>query len=921
MNTKLSILCDKFIEAGWLAALILTPLYMNIYTHRMFEPDKATIVRCLALLMMAFYIAKLVDTFITRYRPAETPPPQNTGNTAIHFIKNQLFIGFGLFVIAYIISVLFSAVPYNSLWGGYDRMQGLYTSAGYWVIFLLVALNLRTKEQIDRIISTIIFTSLFIVVYAFIQRLGQDPVPWQQMDPSVRACATFGNPHFLATYLIIIIPLTLYKTIHSLNDKWLFPIPIILYCVIVLLQVITVFLTRSYSAIVVMFLGVSAFFFIYGWSSRKIVSASLGAFILIGGVIYFALFYMPKIITIENLPKGIGAIESRPGTSARINVIMWKGVWGLITDKDNPFRFIIGYGPESLSTVYYKNYTMELAKLEGANVHADRAHSFYLDIWVWHGIIGLFAYLLILISLIYLGFKTTLLKTPPNQNAPPDNFNIIVIGFISALIAHIIESLVNITTTQSFTYFWIFAAVIYALYRIKIFPPTEETITEVKPDEPQVTEPPNDFITIYSTHDPSEISIIRMKLQDSGMPFIIQNENLQNMLPGVDGFIAAQIQALRNDANNAKLLLQGIVKDANQITNQNILNIPETFNWKLYSLIGYATFTIIIAFALFSFSWPASRMITPEIKSVRDALLFIFLLWMVLGLILGVLIGARYLFWVYVGQTLLLAVIMVRRYWPDNTTDTDLLMIYSWGWFLLGFIIGALSIRNSRKPVKWGNPETVMAGIIALAVAFFVVINVNLPVLRADGFYKFCFSYDQSAEEVARQGKRDDAYQIRLMCIRYFQNALRFAPDERAYLNGAGRNFLELAKLSIVRSQENDIDTPNKLHTVPTIKEIIETDFVRRDDNNRLYSDYTYRDFAVLSYTCIQRAYELDPRNYERIIALIRVHRYLGDIDRDKTFLEKALKLCDEARKASPRNTKTDEEIRELQQRLKAFLK
>ena len=33
--------------------------------------------------------------------------------------------------------------------------------------------------------------------------------------------------------------------------------------------------------------------------------------------------------------------------------------------------------------------------------------------------------------------------------------------------------------------------------------------------------------------------------------------------------------------------------------------------------------------------------------------------------------------------------------------------------------------------------------------------------------------------------------------------------------------------------------------------------------------------------------------------------------------VEKALKLCDEARKASSLNTKTDEEIRELKLRLK----
>jgi hypothetical protein len=47
----------------------------------------------------------------------------------------------------------------------------------------------------------------------------------------------------------------------------------------------------------------------------------------------------------------------------------------------------------------------------------------------------------------------------------------------------------------------------------------------------------------------------------------------------------------------------------------------------------------------------------------------------------------------------------------------------------------------------------------------------------------------------------------------------------------------------------------------------------------------------------------------------------MGGIKQDKTFIEKALKLCDQARKASPQNTKTDDEIRELNKRLEAFPK
>jgi tetratricopeptide (TPR) repeat protein len=196
----------------------------------------------------------------------------------------------------------------------------------------------------------------------------------------------------------------------------------------------------------------------------------------------------------------------------------------------------------------------------------------------------------------------------------------------------------------------------------------------------------------------------------------------------------------------------------------------------------------------------------------------------------------------------------------------------------------------------------------------FIIAESNLAMLRADGFYKFCFSYDTSAEEFNKRGEKEAAYQTRLACARYFQNALRYAPGERAYLNGSGRNFLELSKMIGERIRSGIIKEPpkNKLKELPTIKELIEIDWHR-------IRDFSPRDFLVCSASCIQKAYELDPKNFERIIAMIRIYRYWGDLDRDISKYEKGLVLCDEARKASPLNEKTDEEKRELDIRISSL--
>ena len=46
------------IEAGWLAAIIVIPLFFNIYSSRVFEPDKLTTLRSIALFMATAWLIK-----------------------------------------------------------------------------------------------------------------------------------------------------------------------------------------------------------------------------------------------------------------------------------------------------------------------------------------------------------------------------------------------------------------------------------------------------------------------------------------------------------------------------------------------------------------------------------------------------------------------------------------------------------------------------------------------------------------------------------------------------------------------------------------------------------------------------------------------------------------------------------------------
>lgn len=247
MQTKLSVFCSKIIEAGWLAAVVTVPLFFNIYTARTFEPDKITLLRSIVGIMVLAWIIMVVEQGIG-----------NTDNASVswserirRWVKLPLFLPTLLLVLIYIISTIFSISPKVSLWGSYQRLQGTYSALSYIVVFALMAGTMRARSQVDRLITVIIITSVPVGLYGIIQRYGLDPLPWAG-DVTRRVASNMGNPIFVASYLIMIIPVTLSRLIESMASiikeekaSWGHTILAALYIFVLAIQVIAVLFSQS----------------------------------------------------------------------------------------------------------------------------------------------------------------------------------------------------------------------------------------------------------------------------------------------------------------------------------------------------------------------------------------------------------------------------------------------------------------------------------------------------------------------------------------------------------------------------------------------------------------------------------------------------------------------------------------------------
>ena len=166
METRLSRICDAIIEAGWLAALVVTPLFFNTFSSRVFEPDKLHLLRSIALVMAVAWIVQLLDARLARRQRGAAEPVGAAARDA----AGPAHAGAGA-------SATWSAprsrsCPRISFLGSYVRMQGTFTFLSYVVIFAMVLTHLRSRAQVNRLIHTVILTSLPIASTASSSKPG-----------------------------------------------------------------------------------------------------------------------------------------------------------------------------------------------------------------------------------------------------------------------------------------------------------------------------------------------------------------------------------------------------------------------------------------------------------------------------------------------------------------------------------------------------------------------------------------------------------------------------------------------------------------------------------------------------------------------------------------------------------------------------
>ena len=872
MPTKLSRYCLGIMEAAWLAAVCIVPIFFNIYSSRIFEPDKITVIRSLALLTLGAWIIKIVDYGGIKWKDK----PQ--GISLLKYLwKFPLMAPVISLIIIYLIATIFSVTPLISFFGSYQRLQGTYTTFSYLVIFFSIISNLRTRNQINRLITTIILTSLPVSLYGLLQRYQIDPIPWGG-NVSIRIASNMGNSIFVAAYLIMVFPLTLGRIVESFrniltNDSQADGINLntakqitkaTIYIFIAGLELIAIYMSGSRGPL--LGLMASVYFLVLllsiHWRKRWLT------FTIVGLALAGATFLL--VFNLQNSPFNtlksstaigrFGKLLDPQSNSALVRQYIWEGTVKLVgihdplkfpdgsSDPFNSLRPIIGYGPEAMYVAYNQFYQPELGQVEKRNASPDRAHNETWDSIVITGFAGLFVYLTIFSSIIYYGLKWQgLIETPRNRT-----FFFIcligggIIGSISLIILKGIEFL-----GVGLPFGMIIGVVIYLTIEALFFPSKNYT---GKLDNPYSLLLIFLFAAIVGHFVEINFGIAIVTTRTLFWTFTGTMLVIGHILPATN---ISDVQVTPIEPTDDEIYSQkykkkdrpGSIKQRRKIGNKLNPIIGNQPDWIRYSLIGAAVIGIIIDTLGYDYvtnsahstspveiivisltqlvnqNYAVSFGITALVLTTWVAGIFLFVTeneenldyhdWVkAFGLISisSLLIG--FLFWLL--HAISLAIL--AGFTPANQNDV-IVQVNNIGSLLSKYYIYILIIIlivAFLLPDEWPKRSSIKSPIIIAVVpiilaAIFVIIKIsNLQVIHADIAFKMAEPFTKSNQW--------------MVATYLYKRALELAPKEDHYYLFLGRSYLEQAKTTdsvadqeaLILQAENDLKVAQSINPLNT---------------------------------------------------------------------------------------------------------
>ncbi len=460
-------------DAACLLAGILTPLVFHPFGTLGFEATKGTLVELLALVLGLGWLARFALRF--------WPPALARRSVHVRDPALSLWLALGAYTASLAISTALSVAPAVSVWGSYDRIQGLVALLAWVILGLAAAAAGRSGERRRTLSASWVLASVPVCVYALMQQFRLDPIDW--LGRPIGVTSTLGSSTALSTYLAMVAPLTLALLVaagrelraaekpanaDSGHAVLAGPAPAAIayggWVALLGLQVAVIVMASVRGGLLGLLAGGGVAATAMTWRlqpSRWVLAAVLALVVMAGGGLALS---SPSSVLPSLVARG--AETSLEDGSARQRVLIWQA--SLQSVAEAGWRSAVGFGPETQALVLERHFPAELAA-RYPNARFDRAHNLLVDQLLARGMIGVLALIGGVVVLARGGLAAV-------GGSDPEH-GLLAAGLLGALTANLMAGLFSFDSITSGTLFWMTAGLLVA--------PTLPARAEALADEPR----------------------------------------------------------------------------------------------------------------------------------------------------------------------------------------------------------------------------------------------------------------------------------------------------------------------------------------------------------------------------------------------------------------------------------------------------
>lgn len=343
--------------------------------------------------------------------------------------------------------------PFKSFWSNFERMDGWVTLAHLALYTIVAAAVMRAEMWWRRLFQLNLFISVFLTIDGLFQILGKASLgEGGTSGLMARIDATFGNPIYLAVYMLFNIFIAAYLWMQEWNERGAHKRTGIsyLYGTVIVLDTIALFFTGTRGTMLGLIGGGVLALLIYAVfnGSRKVhiyTVVTLMVLALLGGGL--------KLAKDTSFVKSVGFLDRLASISLSDNTINARFLNMGIAMQGVKERPILGWGQENYAIVFDKYYDPRMYAQEP---WFDRVHNIIFDWWIAGGTLGLISYLSIFLAALWAIWR----KTAAGVRAFTMAEGSILTGLLAGYFIHNLTVFDNVTS-----YIWFGTILAYIAWR------------------------------------------------------------------------------------------------------------------------------------------------------------------------------------------------------------------------------------------------------------------------------------------------------------------------------------------------------------------------------------------------------------------------------------------------------------------------